>query len=331
MSIITPTNKKFKPYTLVSTRNMPRQQWLAMRRKGIGGSDCAAILGRSRWKSAYSVWVDKMGYADNKETEALRQGRDFEEYVAKRFVEETGKRVYRANQMYIRKDKPWMLANIDRRVFDDGVSISGLECKTSNGLWLREFKNGAYPDEYYFQCQHYMAVTGAKKWYLCVLVFQQEPQVYEILRDEDDIRILEDAEEAFWKNHIETAIEPPIDGSDSTARALGRFYSRPDSTMVINETDILERLTSIKDALKDIEASKKSLENLIKAEIGDSDGMISGEYSATWRIKTRDSFDSKRFVKDNPSIDVKKYIKTATYRELRVYGAETETQTEKED
>jgi predicted phage-related endonuclease len=38
-----------------------RERWLAERRKGIGSSDAAAILGVHPYKSAYAVWAEKTG------------------------------------------------------------------------------------------------------------------------------------------------------------------------------------------------------------------------------------------------------------------------------
>lgn len=37
----------YAPQILVSTEDLPREQWLEYRRKGIGGSDAAAVLGIS--------------------------------------------------------------------------------------------------------------------------------------------------------------------------------------------------------------------------------------------------------------------------------------------
>ena len=66
-----------------NTKDMPREQWLEARRKGIGGSDAAAILGMSHYSTPYSVFAEKMGALPEKEdSEAMRQGRDLEAYVA---------------------------------------------------------------------------------------------------------------------------------------------------------------------------------------------------------------------------------------------------------
>ena len=70
---------------LVSTKDMPREQWLEYRRKSIGGSEAATIAGLNRYSSLYALWADKMGLLPEKEdNEQMRQGRDFENYVAQR-------------------------------------------------------------------------------------------------------------------------------------------------------------------------------------------------------------------------------------------------------
>lgn len=51
----------------ISTKNMSREEWLAHRRNGIGGSDAAAVVGMSEYTSPYMLWCDKTGRS--KETE----------------------------------------------------------------------------------------------------------------------------------------------------------------------------------------------------------------------------------------------------------------------
>jgi putative phage-type endonuclease len=78
--------------TLISTLNMPREEWLQWRKKGIGGSDAATILGLNPYASLLSLWADKLGMMPEREdNEQMRQGRDLEGYVAERFMEATGK------------------------------------------------------------------------------------------------------------------------------------------------------------------------------------------------------------------------------------------------
>ena len=70
---------------LAKTLDMPREEWLLLRRKGIGGSDAAAIVGLNRWRSAFDVYAEKVGLKpEQPDNEAMRRG-GLEDYVASRF------------------------------------------------------------------------------------------------------------------------------------------------------------------------------------------------------------------------------------------------------
>lgn len=79
---------------LTATKELTHQQWLEYRKKGIGGSDAGAICGLNPYRTAMQVYHDKISEeTENIDNEAMRQGREFEDYVARRFMEETGKKV----------------------------------------------------------------------------------------------------------------------------------------------------------------------------------------------------------------------------------------------
>ena len=203
---------------------MDRKQFIEARRASIGGSDAAAIMGLNPYSSPVRVWAEKLGKAQPKpDNEAMRQGRDLEDYVARRFIEATGKSVDYEPNAFVRNEKyPWAHANPDRMVVGESA---GLECKTTSSLRLKEFKNGSYPETYYAQCVHYMAVTGAERWYLAVLVLGKDFFVYTIERDEDEINALMAEEERFWNNYVRPQVQPPVDGSEATSDALDEIYS----------------------------------------------------------------------------------------------------------
>ncbi len=50
----------YAPQILVSTEDLPREQWLEYRRKGIGGSDAAAVLGISPFRTGRDLYYDKL-------------------------------------------------------------------------------------------------------------------------------------------------------------------------------------------------------------------------------------------------------------------------------
>ena len=66
---------------LVSTLNLPKEDWLRYRKCGIAGTDAGAILGLNPYRSAFQVYHDKISDTiENIDNEAMRQGRDLEDY-----------------------------------------------------------------------------------------------------------------------------------------------------------------------------------------------------------------------------------------------------------
>ena len=288
-------------------RRITHDEWLALRRTGIGGSDAGAIMGVSPYKGAFSVWADKMGKLPPLEdNEAMRQGRDLEDYVARRFAEASGLRVRHEYSMLRSVEHPCMLADIDRRIIGERA---GLECKTSRDITMARYRNGEYPMEYYCQCLHYLAVTGWDCWYLAVLVYGTDLLIYKICRDEvlDDIEALIRAEEAFWQNHMVLDQPPAPDALDSTAAALGSVYPHEDGTTVCADQDADQALTELA-ALK---AQKRALdrqiterENQIKAAMGEAEVLAGTSVSATWRSSERTKISKEKLLKAYPNINM---------------------------
>lgn len=293
--------------TIADTRTLTHDEWLALRRTGIGGSDAGAIMGVSPYKGAFSVWADKMGKLPPiDESEAIRQGHDLEDYVARRFSEASGLRVRHEYSMLRSVEHPCMLADIDRRIIGERA---GLECKTSRDITMARYRNGEYPMEYYCQCLHYLAVTGWDCWYLAVLVYGTDLLIYKICRDEvlDDIDALIKAEEAFWDNHMVLDVPPAPDALDSTAAALGSVYPYEDGTTVCADQDADQALTELA-ALK---AQKRALdrqiterENQIKAAMGEAEVLAGTSVSATWRSSERTTISKTKLLKAYPNINM---------------------------
>lgn len=139
---------------------MDRNEWLKIRKTGLGGSDAGAVCGLNPYVSPMAVYRDKVSdETDMGDNEAMRQGRDLEEYVAQRFTEETGLKVRRSNKMYRSTEYPWMIADVDRMVAGGGA---GLECKTVSVYKKDQWADGGIPVYYLLQCYHYMIVTGCR-------------------------------------------------------------------------------------------------------------------------------------------------------------------------
>lgn len=301
----------------ICTLGMDRETWLRHRRQAIGGSDAAAIVGLNAYSSPFSVWADKTGRLPEKpDTEAMRQGRDLEDYVAQRWMEATGKKVHRVNAILLNPDITFAHANVDRWVRGENA---GLECKTTSVMNLKKFKNGEYPENYYVQCVHYMAVTGADRWYLGVLVLNQGFYHFVIERDEDEIAALLAQEASFWKL-VETDTPPGFDGAEATTEALKTIYKEDNGEMVelFGREELLSRYGVLSDLKKDLEKEMEQIKQCLMGDLQESTLGCCGGFKVSWKPQTRRSFDEDSFRAVHPDFPIEKFFKKSISRTMRI-------------
>lgn len=306
--------------TKISTKDMSREEWLAKRRQTIGGSDAGALMGLNPYSSPFALWSEKTGRIvteDISDVEAVRLGNDLEAYVAERWMEKTGKKV-RRDRHFIYNDKyPFAHANIDRAVVGENA---GLECKTTSA-WdvLKQCKDGKYPEAWYCQIVHYLMVTGADRWYLGVLVLGKGFFEFTIERNEAEVEALAKAEADFW-NHVETDTAPAADGAEATTETISLLFpesSEESVNLFAYETDLASYMALGKQ-IKELEALRDEAANRVKAFMGTAGKGETDNYKVSWASTTRNTFDSKRYAKDNPGIDLTPYYNTSSYRTFKI-------------
>ena len=295
-----------------------KEEWLSLRRNFIGGSDAGAVVGLNPYKSAYTLWAEKLGKVPEFEGNLITEvGSYLEDFVATLFERETGNKVRRKNRMLINSEYPFACADVDRIVVGENAIV---EIKTTNSLpAMRRFKNGEYPESWYCQMTHYLAVGGFDKAYLAVLIGCREFKIFVLERDEGEIKALMLAEKEFW-DKVEKKIPPLADGSESTSETLTTIF--PESTddtvnLMAYESDLKQYMTYTS-LIKDIERQRDEVANRIKAFLGESGRGESAGYKVSWTSSERKSFDSKRFTTDHANMDLSDYYKTSTYRTFKV-------------
>ena len=288
----------------VSTKGMSREDWLAQRRKTIGGSDAAAIVGLSRYSTPYTIFMDKTGrLPDKPDTEAMRLGRDLEDYVAKRWQEATGKKVRRVQAMLYNPLYPFAHADVDRMVIGEDA---GLECKTTSTLDVKQFNGVEFPEKYYAQCVHYLAVTGVKRWYLAVLVFGRGFFEFTLERDQLEIDALMTAEAEFWTENVAKDNPPPPDGSQATTDALQVIYaeSQDEERDLFGRETMLDEYMQLKRQKRAIEDRMGEIENSLKEDLQEAERGRCGFYTISWKSQQRSTFQPKAFAQAYPNIDL---------------------------
>ncbi len=272
---------------------MLTEKQIEARSKGIGGSDAAAVMGFSPFRSAFEVWLEKTGrhkFEPTKETHPwLYWGHMLEDIVAKEYSKVTGYKVRNRRNTSIHKEHKWMLGHPDRFVVGQKKI---LECKiaresTANKDW------GTGADEvkqpYIIQVQHYMAITGSTSADIAVLIGNSDFRKYEIPRDDELIEMIIDQCGSFYKKHIVTDIPPPpVDGKDA-------LLMWPTDTgiyreAISEETALCTDYKELRGLKKEIDMKLKDVADKIKISIQDLSGLeIDGKKIATYKENKKGS------------------------------------------
>lgn len=306
---------------LVSTIDLPKTDWLKYRKKGITGTDAGAICGLNPYSSAFQIYQDKITDEIEKfDNESMRQGRDLEEYVARRFSEETGLKVRRANAIFQNEENPFMLADFDRLIVGQKA---GLECKTVSPYSSDKWNDGNIPLHYQMQVQHYLAVSGFDCWYIAAVVFGREFLIRKIERDEELINYLIDIERGFWYNNVLAGIMPEPDGSDNCSEMIAKMYFKGQENKTIKLSgykEILDRRADLDKLIKKMEKEKKEIDQKIKMEMQDATVALEAGYKISWSNFEQNKLDTKKLKEEKPDI-YKEYCKSSTNRRFTVSHA----------
>lgn len=306
---------------LVSTLGLSHEEWLKYRKMGIGGSDAGAICGLNPYSSAIQVFSDKTTEDLNEfDNEAMRQGRDLEQYVAERFMEETGLKVRRANAIFCHDKYPFIMANVDRMVIGENA---GLECKTVNAYNADKWKDGQVPQHYLIQCHHYMLVTGAESWYIAAVILGIRFVYKKIERDEDIINYLIKIESDFWNGNVMQGIMPEPDGSKACDEILSKYYPKAScmETLQLPEyKEKLQRRKEIVEVIERMEQEKNQIEQEIKAEMGEFEQAVCEDYRISWTNVSSSRIDTKRLKEEAPEV-YKKYLNENQSRRFQIKAA----------
>lgn len=270
--------KDYLPLILVDTANLSRDDWLEWRRKGIGGSDAASIIGVSPFATARDLYYDKLNIVsfDDEEDNWVQKeiGHLLEDLVAKIFSKKTGYPIYQVKKMFYHPHYPYMLADVDYFVRLPDGKTAILEIKTTNynatGNWWLDGKESV-PVNYELQGRHYMAVTNIDKVYYCCLYGNTEDEIIirSIDRDYGYEELIITLEGDFWKNNVLAKVPPPYyEDGDLVLESIKRHTGELDinaPTVALN-ADITSNVTRYLE-LQEEKKKVKSEENKIESEL----------------------------------------------------------------
>jgi len=304
----------------IALRFESHEEWLDIRRRGIGGSDVGAILGLNKYRTPLDVYFEKRGEVepeDLSDNDAVHFGIVLEDVIAAEYERRTGRKVRRNNRVLQHPKYPWMLANLDREVVGRERI---LECKTAGaymaGGW-GESGTDQVPESYLLQCMHYLAVTGRQVADLAVLIGGRDFRIYEIRRDEELIQMLIEREAEFWAR-VERG-DPP---APLLLQDVSKLFPRHTPDKEVEATPdvlaLLQGLRDRKDTIKRLKEEAERLQMKISEAMGDAERLVhEGMTLATWKAQASSRFDSRSFKADHPDMH-KQYCRQTQSRVFRL-------------
>ena len=242
------------------------------------------------------------------------------EPIARRFSKVTGYKVRRRNAVLQHPEYPFMLANVDRLVFDTDQHEWGiLEVKNLGEYAKDDWTDGAIPEMYSIQVMHYMAVCDLQFAWLAPLIGGNKLRPVKVERDERLIKNLIRIESDFWQL-VESRTPPPIDDSEDAARVLKFMYPGSDGRSVLIEQPLIESLREARARRDEAEREVRGYENQIKEQMKTADyALVVGQPKpvVTWRVTESSVLDVTALQTAEPEVAAK-YMKLRASRRFLV-------------
>ena len=306
----------------ISTSELSTSEWRELRTNFIGGSDVAAVLGASSYKTPFVVWLEKTGQLPTDHGTPITQFGNLFEGVARDEFSKTMKvNVTEPSAMFIHPEYPMLAGNVDGVIqssLHDGKGILEIKTTTTHRVSPYDLPD-SIPIEYTLQVQQYLGVTGFAYAYLQIF-FRDTCEFAEpiyIPRDDELIRKNNQQLSEWWTNHVETRTPPPM---KTTEDLILRY---PGSNGVYKEASAMmakkyRLLLSIRERISGLNALKESVEFDLKEFCADAEGIaIDNQPVVSWRSSERNSMDITAFRKDHPDL-YKSYLKTSQTRTFKL-------------
>lgn len=302
---------------------LSHEDWLEVRKKGIGGSDIAAVAGVNPFKSAIDVFLEKQGRLVVQENEKMKWGKILEDPVAREYSDREGVRVNRVKAVLQHPDIPHFQANVDRLIVRNGHSLTEdnpvhatllsvgngiLEVKTTG--WAKAWENGEIPDYNYLQLQWYMHITGLPWGQFAVLVSGQDFFSTPVINYDPKVgKNLAFIADKFWNENVLKNKVPDVDHNPATLNSVKLLYPNVEATectLPEDMNDLISNRMKLKVSVSTAEKQIKAIDSKILSIVKENKYGLTSKYKVTRVFRSDLKLQSKKFKEENPEL-FKKY------------------------
>ncbi|HQG06786.1 MAG TPA: YqaJ viral recombinase family protein [Anaerohalosphaeraceae bacterium] len=295
---------------------MITEKQLKERMHYLGASDIPVLMGLSRFKTPYDLWLEKTGRVepvDVSDNPAVAAGIHFEDGVLRFAEERLGSIV---------KNRERRIENTPIKVHTDAVlkeTGEPIEAKVE-GLFspLRSGWGDDGTDEVPFdvlvQSLVQMAACGTETGYVVAFLGGRGFRLYRIKNDNDVKQMILQRAVQFWTENV-MADKPPVDSAPTIEFLKNRKrYKEPQIEL---PEELAADYLAAKEAVKVAEERLNSAKEKILMALGDYESGQAGAWRVLYPEYSRKGIDIKRLQAEHPEI-AEKYEKKSTYRVLYV-------------
>ena len=290
--------------------------WHARRRKILGASEVAAVIGVSRWSSAVDVWESKVNNVKSNGSMATNLGHLLQPVIGKLAADKHALEITGEEVAYTHEIEGWAGATIDYIAKDKDGRPRIVECKATRDQYWSDIPS-YYRTQLAWQCW----TSGIQHATIAVLHASTNFQTYEFDLAEDGAGWFTDmvlACRTFWFGHVLTGVRPEGFSADPETLANIRAISGKTLEMPESYRPELSRLVSVRSQIKELERIEEDLKSKFQTLLGDSEILIhNGQAVMTWKESESNRFDTTALKKADPE-KYQEYLKTSYSRRFLV-------------
>lgn len=280
---------------LADKRHLTEEAWQKLRRSGIGGSDAAAVLGSSPYRSALAVYYEKVAGTRQNTTLAMELGKELKPFLRRKCEQwlqsSEGQQIQVQEVPFMLQNTayPHMFAHLDGRFTHPQLGPCGLLLKTTNEFQRSAWEEEKVPAYCYIQLQHCMAVTGLQQFYVLCLIGNRLLSAHMVPRQEKVIQNLAQQLKAFWQQHVLPKVPPAPAGLPCDTSILKTLYPAEEESVVALHhcQKQYDRYQELKQQEKKLKQEMEALRQHFMAEMKEARTALVGRQQISWKIVER--------------------------------------------
>lgn len=306
----------------VTQDDAAREAWLRERKKGIGASEVGTILGLNPYESPYELYLHKRDDLPPKsETLAMWLGHEMEPIIAKRYEMETGRFLHDPGDFTIlpHPDYPWLRSTLDRTTVFEDDRRGPVEFKAPMSGYFDEDGNWCPPQSHHetwlkgeapltaqAQLQIQLACGNFEVGEIVAMIGNSEFIILRYERNYEFLDAIIPVLHEFYER-IQTGDPPPVDGSESTTKALRALHPLDNGNTIQLPLEYAHKIRvwqNLAEEAKAIDRLLKTAKNELIAAIGDNTFAVADGVKISYKAQTRAGYE----------------VKPTTFRTLRKVG-----------